>query len=144
MHYMWYSRVQELSLSAAEWFNIISDFARAFQEIYHHHHHQLCASDVMTLFRLSDTLRPICCLSVSFEGPYSDFVLFAEVHSAPPMYSAYGPVRVLCSVKMVALQRAYSVAFIFVYTMQQLSNSRLTEYNTKAQSQGCSYTFWST
>jgi hypothetical protein len=84
--------------------------------------------------RLRDTVRPIYCLCVSFQAGYCDFVLFAEVHSAPAVCSAYGPVRVLCSVKMVALQRAYSVAFIFLYTMQQLTNSPLAEHKTKAHS----------
>jgi len=73
-------------------------------------------------------------LCASFTGAYCDFVLFAKVQSAPAVCSAYGPVRVLCSVKMVALQRAYSVAFISPYTMQQLTNSLLAKYNTKPHS----------
>jgi hypothetical protein len=70
-------------------------------------------------------------LCASFQGAYCDFVPFAEVQSAPALCSAYGPVRVLCSVKMVAVQRAYSVAFIPLHTTQQLTNSLLEEYNTK-------------
>jgi hypothetical protein len=61
MHCMWYSGVEELSLSVAEWFKIISDSALPFQEIYHR---QLSAGDVTTMFRLRDMVRPICCVCV--------------------------------------------------------------------------------
>jgi hypothetical protein len=61
MHCMWYTRVEDLSLSVVEWFKIISDFFLAFQEIYHH---LLSVSDVMTMFRLRDMVRPIQCVCV--------------------------------------------------------------------------------
>jgi hypothetical protein len=61
MRCMWYSGVEELSLSVAECFKIISDFALAFHEI---NHHQFSASDVMTLFRLRDMVRLIYCVCV--------------------------------------------------------------------------------
>jgi len=61
---MWYSGVEEFSLRVAECFKIISDFALAFQEINHHHHQQLSASDIMTMFRLCDMVRPIYCVYV--------------------------------------------------------------------------------
>ena len=59
--YVIYCRVEDLSLSVVEWFKIISDFLLAFQEIYHH---QLSVSDVMTMFRLRDMVRPIWCVCV--------------------------------------------------------------------------------
>jgi len=119
MNYMWYSRwvVQ----------NYFRFYTRISRDLSSSSLCKWCHDTVSPQWYGKTDLLRLC---VSFKGAYWDFVLFAEAHSVPAACSAYGPVRVLCSVKTVALQRAYSVAFIFLYTMQQLTNSLLAEYCT--------------